>query len=280
MTQARSTRDDLTRHYDREGYVLVHDVLDTELMEEGRRHVAWLLERNPGVRPEQLHHDLMRDDPFWVRLVADERLLDVAEAFIGPDIALFASHYIAKPPHDGQAVLWHQDGSYWPLEPMRVVTLWLALDATDPENGCLRVIPRSQAADLQQMQERSDVDNVLGSGLDDAGIDDSAAVDVVLRPGGVEIHHPNLIHGSHANTSPRWRRGLTIRYIPTSTRIVSEVRWPSAFLLRGEAVAGVNEYGPWPRYVPGRHMAFAGADAWNARVDDANRRPGVVVEND
>jgi phytanoyl-CoA hydroxylase len=78
---------------------------------EASDHVGWLLERNPGVRPEQLHHHLMREDPFWVRLVGDERLLDVASRFIGDDIALFASHYICKPPFDGQPVLWHQNCS-------------------------------------------------------------------------------------------------------------------------------------------------------------------------
>ena len=266
---------DLRSRYENEGYVVAHDVLDIELIEEARRHVDWLLERTPGVRPEQLHHDLMRDDPFWVRLISDPRLLDVVEQFLGPDIALFASHYIAKRPRDGQAVLWHQDGSYWPLEPVRVVTLWLALDRTDPENGCLRVIPRSQGLDLQEMKERSDVDNVLGSGLDDSAVDESQAVDILLEPGGVEIHHPNLIHGSHANTSERWRRGLTIRYIPTSTRIKSDEPWPSAFLLRGQAVPGVNEYQPWPKFVEGRHMPFRGTDEWNRAADEANRKPGV-----
>ena len=276
MTTTEHASSDLKRQYDREGYVLVHDVLDENLVEEARQHIDWLLERNPGLRPEQLHHDLMQDDPFWVRLIADPRLLDIAEQFIGPDIALFASHYIAKRPRDGQAVLWHQDGSYWPLEPVRVVTLWLALDATDPENGCLRVIPNTQKQDLQEMIERSDVDNVLGSGMDEAQLDTSQAVDVILEPGGVEVHHPNLIHGSYANTSDRWRRGLTIRYIPTSTRIVSDEPWPSAFLLRGEAVPGVNEYRPWPLHVEGRHMPFHDAEAWNEAAREANLRPGVA----
>ena len=274
---ATERNNDLLDHYEREGYVLAPGVIDRSLVEEARRHVDWLLERNPGLRPEQLHHDLMKDDPFWVRLVSDPRLLDIVEQFLGPDIALFASHYIAKRPRDGQAVLWHQDGSYWPLEPVRVVTLWLALDATDPENGCLRVVPRSQDLDLQEMKERADVENVLGSGLDDAEVDESQAVDILLEPGGVEIHHPNLIHGSHANTSDRWRRGLTIRYIPTSTRITSDQPWPSAFLLRGKAVPGVNSYQPWPQYVEGRHMRFAGVDEWNEAAEEANRRPGVVT---
>ena len=70
--------------FERDGYVMVRNVIDQDLVEEGRRHIEWLLEHNPGTRPEQLHHSLMTDDPFWVRLVSDDRLLDVAERFVGP----------------------------------------------------------------------------------------------------------------------------------------------------------------------------------------------------
>jgi phytanoyl-CoA hydroxylase len=249
--------------FERDGYVMVRNVIDQDLVEEGRRHVEWLLEHNPGTRPEQLHHSLMTDDPFWVRLVSDDRLLDVAERFVGPNIALFASHYIAKRPYDGQQVLWHQDGSYWPLEPMEVVTLWLALDDSTPENGCMRVIPGSQQMDLQEMKPRTEVDNVLSSGMDDSFVDETKAVDIILKAGDVSMHSPNIVHGSNANTSPKWRRGLTIRYIPTTTRIVSDRQWPSAFLLRGQAVPGINNYLPWPKYVPGKHMYFRGAETFS-----------------
>jgi hypothetical protein len=44
-----------------------------------------------------------------VRLVSDDRLLNLAEIFVGKDIALFASHYVSKPPFSGLPVLWHQD---------------------------------------------------------------------------------------------------------------------------------------------------------------------------
>ena len=98
--------------------------------------------------------------------------------FVGPNIALFASHYISKRPYDDQAVLWHQDGSYWPLEPMDVVTLWLAVDDSVPENGCMRVIPGTQTSRLlrrDELQERTDVENVLESGMDPALVDESKA---------------------------------------------------------------------------------------------------------
>jgi phytanoyl-CoA hydroxylase len=275
MLQTQVTeRGALRAQYDQDGYVLVKQAIDDDLVQEARSHVTWLLARHPGVRPEQLGHTMMKSDAFWVRLISDERLLDIAQQFIGPNIALFASHYIAKPPFDGQEVLWHQDGSFWPLEPMEVVTLWLAVDDVDRENGCMRVIPGSQHSRLRatdELQVKDDGKNVLGMGMDPAQIDESQAVDIVLRAGGVEIHHPNVIHGSNANVSPRWRRGLTIRYIPASTRIISEDIWPSAFMLRGRPVPGVNHYNPWPRFAGGENMPFHDWPQWNRRAEEWNR---------
>ena len=86
--------------YERDGYAIFRNVLDTDLVREAGDHVDWLLEWHPEICPEQLHHYLMTDDPFWIRLLSDDRLLDIAEIFVGPKIALFASHYISKPPSD------------------------------------------------------------------------------------------------------------------------------------------------------------------------------------
>ena len=247
--------------YDRDGYAIFKDVVDANLVHEASDHIDWLLARHPELRPEQLWHTLVPGDPFWVRLISDDRLLDIAQMFVGPNIALFASHYLCKPAFEGMPVLWHQDGSYWPLDPMEVVTLWLAIDDSLPENGCMRVIPGSQTTELQKMQKNTDVANVLNSEIDHAFVDESRAVDFVLHPGDVSVHHPNIIHGSNANNSPRRRAGLTIRYIPTTTRITADP-WPYAFHLRGQAVPGINEYQPRPKYVEGVHMPFRGSEDW------------------
>jgi len=55
---------DLKEIFDTEGYVIVHEAIDGALVAEAQRHVHWLLERNPDVRPEQLHAHLARTDPF------------------------------------------------------------------------------------------------------------------------------------------------------------------------------------------------------------------------
>lgn len=255
-----ATTAELHTAFDHRGYAVFRNVVDADLLAEASAHVEWLERKHPDVRPENLGHVYLADDPFWVRLISDDRLVDIAAQFVGPDIALFASHYIVKPPFTGQPVLWHQDAAYWPLEPMRVVTLWLAVDYSTPENGCVRLIPGSHKGEVGAMRPVKDRPNVLSSEIA-ADIDERDAVDMVLAPGDVEVHHPNIVHGSNSNTSPNRRAGLTIRYIPTSTKITGDEQpFPSALHLRG--AAGVNRYQPKPVFDPARHMPFRGSQNW------------------
>ena len=254
----------LKREYDEKGYVVVRGAIDAELARETAAHVHWLAERNPDIRPEKFGHHILVSDPFMHRLVSDRRLVDIVEQFLGPNIAMWAAHYIAKPPRHGQKVLWHQDGSYWPLEPMEVTTIWLAATESTPANGCLRLLPGTQNNRLLSRRELVDVKdgkNVLESGIHPSQIDDSQVVDLALKPGDVSVHNPKIIHGSESNTSDTWRIGLTLRYIPTSTRVMRQ-NHPS-ILVRGKADAGNdNEYAPRPRYEPALHMPFRGLQAW------------------
>ena len=246
---------------ERDGFAIFRNVLDPDLIAEASAHVDWLAKRHPDLRPENYHHVLMRTDPFWVRLVSDPRLLDIAQQFIGPNIALFASHYICKPAGDGLPVLWHQDGAYWPLDPMDVVTLWLAVDDADRENGCMRVVPGTQALDLKELRRNAQVESVLGSETPAEFFDESKAVDIELKAGDVSVHNPRIVHGSDANTSSRRRCGLTIRYIPTTTKVTNP-DFGEVFLFRGDAVDGINEYAPFPKFKEGTHMEFRGWENW------------------
>ena len=128
-------------------------------------------------------------------------------------------------------VLWHQDGSYWPLSPCEVM-LWISVSDSTPENGCMRMIPGSQTAcRFSHWKRDATWDSVLGSSMDHL-VDEASAVDLVLKPGDVSVHHPNTIHGSGANTSDHWRLTELVRYIPTTTRITQT---PSALRIRAPA---------------------------------------------
>ena len=263
--------------YERDGFVVARGVLDPDLVGEMATHVDFLRRRFPSIPPEHYHHHIMRNDPFWVRVCADPRLLDLAASVVpflesGAPMALFSSHYFCKLPRTGMPVLWHQDGSYWPLRPMNVVTLWVAVDRSWRGNGCLKVVRGSHRGSLRELQDAKDADesgrrNVLGSATHtDADIDEEDVVLLELEPGDVSIHHPNIVHASDANTSADRRCGLTVRYISPSTQCTDPEQ--PVMLLRGEPDHRVaNAYRSWPRYRAGYDMPFSGCDAWNARRD-------------
>jgi phytanoyl-CoA hydroxylase len=127
---------DVIKRYSKDGFAILKNVIDKDLIEEMKQHVEWLIKKYPDLRLEHLHHPLIRDDAFWVRLVTDDRLLDIVKLFLGPNLACFTAHYICKPLFDGHAVFWHR--TYWKLKPMGGITSWLAVDESTPENGCLR----------------------------------------------------------------------------------------------------------------------------------------------
>ncbi|WP_327320314.1 phytanoyl-CoA dioxygenase family protein [Streptomyces sp. NBC_01235] len=275
-----STLEKVRAEYEENGFSIIRNAIPVSLVEEIKAHVSWLTERYPELRPEHLHHPLIRNDAFWVRLVSDPGLVDIAEFFLGPDLACFTAHYICKPPYDGQPVLWHQDGAYWKLDPMQALTVWIAVDECTTENGCLRVIPGSHCLPLYQPTRRTDSPNMLFSASDEKLVQEwserCGIVDVELNPGDVEIHHPNILHCSEPNTSARRRCGLDIGYIPTSTRILSDGLYLDPILVRGEPTAEINTYRPYPPYVPGETIPFAGMEAWDEEI--AVRNAGIAVD--
>ncbi len=253
----------LKDEYESNGYNISRGVVESSIVEHAERHVRWTIEQHPGETSEEIHkRSLWLDDPFYLYLARMPGLIKLAEIFVGPDLALFATGYIIKEPGNSAAVLWHQDGSYWPLEPMEVCTLWLAITNSKISNGCMRVIPRSQTMQLQNLETREDVRNLLDSGMDESLVDDTDAKDLILAPGDVSVHHPNIVHGSAPNDSEdEWRLNLVIRVISAETK-VTDPDWPGVFHLSGKKIEANNTYLSDPIWDRTRHFEFPGCETW------------------
>src|SRR3989441_7190784 len=80
----------------------------------------------------------------WVdEIVHHPAILDAVEDVIGPDIRLFHLSVWPKNAGDAAYVSWHQDATYFGLEPPLQVTAWVALTDASIEAGCMEVIPGS-----------------------------------------------------------------------------------------------------------------------------------------
>ena len=147
----------------------------------------------------------------WETMYAEPLLRGVRD-LLGDDVVAWATHYFCKLPGDGKAVSFHQDASYWGLTPAKTVTVWLALDDTDEENGAMQFLPGSHKVGHIPWKESSE-ESVLNQQIEDISIFDKPFSNN-LKAGEFSLHSSLLVHGSPKNQSSRRRCGLTIRYAP------------------------------------------------------------------
>lgn len=159
-------------------------------------------------------------EPFIHDLATHPALLAAVAEILGPEFDLLATHFFCKYGEGAPAakfVAWHQDVTYWGLEPPVAVTAWLAIDDADVENGCMRVLPGTHAAGIRAHGTASQSGNLLSVNQEVpvSAEEEASAVDLPLKAGFASLHDGCLIHGSLPNRSLRRRCGLTIRYVPT-----------------------------------------------------------------
>jgi non-heme Fe2+,alpha-ketoglutarate-dependent halogenase len=169
----------------------------------------------------------------WVdEIVHHPAILDAAEDILGPDLLCWTTNFFIKEAKSPGFVSWHQDAFYWGLSRDDVMTAWVALSPANLESGCMKFLPGSQRQDHLQHVDTFHKDNLLSRGQEIAvEVDAGAAVDCILKPGEMSLHHVKLVHGSEPNRSADRRIGLAIRYIPTDIKQL-KVR-DSATLVRG-----------------------------------------------
>lgn len=166
-------------------------------------------------------------------------IVDRVADLLGDDVVAWGSHFFCKMPGDGRAVAWHQDASYWPLSPSHAVTVWLAIDDADLENGCMKFIAGSHhSGHLTYRRSSPEEHNVLDQTVENAESFGTIVVDD-LRAGEASIHNDLLLHGSDPNMSARRRCALTLRYAAAA------VRAGSGWNEKGIVVRGHDPSGHW-----------------------------------
>ena len=242
-TSAPRLTSDQTKRYSEEGYLIYREPVFTGGQFDGLKDCfEKILADLPGeTRPESM------DVPHFAypqlfQWLFDDEVLDLVEPLIGPDIALFSSHFICKPKGNGKRVPWHEDSAYWKtmLAPMEVVTVWLAIDPSKLINGCMQVIPRTHHTGFSDYEEVDVTKNVFPTEIVRAQRDVSKAVPIELEPNQASLHDGRIMHGSDANLSNVRRCGYTMRFISTRVKFDQEKhgQYHHIYLARGRDHAG------------------------------------------
>ena len=231
--------------YEREVYLFPLPCLTRDECTEARASLA-AFERNAGMNAGQIVFKGHLAFPWSYRLAAHPAILNPVEDVIGPDIMVFASKFWIKGGRDGSFVTWHQDSAYFGIEPVELVSVWVALTDSTSANGCVRALPGTHRGPTHRHVERTGDKNLLARGQRIENIDDSGAVDFELAEGQFSMHDVHLVHGSLPNESGEPRIGLAFFYIGPQVR--STLGRRSAHLVRGEDRYGHWDADPAPRF--------------------------------
>lgn len=165
-----------------------------------------------------------RYHPAWAGNLYERRAASVAEQLQGPGLELDYDQLLAKRPGREDAVFaWHQDMAYWIDTPdPRTATVWLAVDASTPENGCLRFVPGSQAEPALRPHRPLHGDRERSHTLVTDLLPGDRVRPVPIAAGDVTVHDQRVLHGSGGNRSQGWRRAYVVAF--RSAETVAEER--------------------------------------------------------
>lgn len=160
-------------------------------------------------------------DPRIEAMAYEPRLLKIVEHLLGAEAEMFQEMALLKPPGIGREKPWHQDHAYFNLpEGTHVVGVWIALDDTYPENGCMHFLPGGHREGPIPHFNRRDWQicdtEILGK---------NQAVATPLKAGGCLIFDGLVPHGTPHNATNTRRRALQFHYVAKGTpRTTTEER--------------------------------------------------------
>ena len=229
--------------YNQNGYLKPFTAFDAEDADRQRAYFDDLVAR---VQAERADFDSYAINGFHSScrgiydVVTNPLILDHVEDLIGPNIIAWGTHFFSKLPHDPKKVAWHQDASYWPLSPSKTVTVWLAIDDADIDNGAMQFVAGShRGGQIAFEWSKPEEDNVLGQSVHDPGKYGAEEVAIEMTAGQISLHSDLLLHGSEPNASDRRRCGLTMRYCATDVRALQ------GWHLKGVLLSGEDPEGHW-----------------------------------
>jgi non-heme Fe2+,alpha-ketoglutarate-dependent halogenase len=231
--------------YERDGFVCPVDAFSSaqarawrDKLEAFERAQGQKMTRGHNFKPHLLF-------PWVDEIVHAPEILDAVEDLIGPDIRLFHLTVWPKDPGSGTYVSWHQDATYFALDPVCHVTAWIALTDAPIESGCMEVVPGSHKLGQLRHADMQDPNNLLSRGQTlTADVDRSRTAFMAVKAGQFSLHHTHLVHNSRPNRSTDRRVGLGISYIPTYARCTAPTR-VTAMLVRGRDIH--NNFDDEPR---------------------------------
>jgi phytanoyl-CoA hydroxylase len=173
-------------------------------------------------------HDL---DPVFDRFSRDGKVKALAANLGFEKSYLLQSMYIFKQPNIGGEVSCHQDSTFLYTEPIDIVGLWFAIEATI-ENGCLWAIPGGHRMGLKSRWVRAD-GGMKFEIHNEEPWSEKELVPLEVPKGSLILLNGLLPHRSFENRSSRSRHAYTVHLIKNDAKYPAENWLQRELPLRG-----------------------------------------------
>jgi len=231
MTNPIEDVQEIKKKFDRDGYAVIRGFLSpAELAKLNHELERYITECVPSLQRTDVYYEdrnnpatlkqmarMKEHDEYFAGMITQPKWTSLAETLLSDQAVAKELEWFNKPPAVGKPTPPHQDGYYYMLEPNEAVTMWLALDPVDENNGCIRYIPGSRHKALRPHGSSG----VLGfsQGITDYNsADRSAEAPIVASPGDLLVHHAGTIHRADGNPSQRHRRSLGLIFYAARAR--------------------------------------------------------------
>jgi phytanoyl-CoA hydroxylase len=163
--------------------------------------------------------DLQVHSKFFNTIMTDSELEKLAEAVLGEKVIGKNVEYFNKPPKIGKSTPPHQDAYYFNIKPRQALTMWMALEDADEENGCVSYIAGSHLKEMRP-HDRTQTLGFSQSITNYGTAEDMAALrSFPAKPGDLLIHHSMTVHSAGPNTTAsRSRKALGLIYFGESAQ--------------------------------------------------------------
>jgi len=217
--------------FDEQGYVFLPGFQTSAEIEEVNENLSRFIRTvAPSLPAEQVFYENKADknslkqiqklnehDSFFNDLMTRGVFRELAETLLGSDVTCQNMQYFNKPPGIGQPTPAHQDGYYFKLAPCEALTMWMALEPVDEENGCVRYVPKSHKRGMRPHGKTGTLG--FSQGITDFPneLDSANEIGFPAQPGDLLAHHALTIHRADGNSSlTRHRRALGLIYYSTN----------------------------------------------------------------
>jgi ectoine hydroxylase-related dioxygenase (phytanoyl-CoA dioxygenase family) len=230
-----------------EGYLGPFELCTPEEMDPIRSRIDREVISTEGLSPHSRNQCRHLDNRVVYELCAHPAIVERMASIYGPDLVLWRSNLFVKNP-GAPEIPWHQDGNYWPIEPVVNISAWLAIDPSTIANSCVQLIPGTHRKIVPHIKSPEGM--AFNEMADPACVDTSKAINMELKPGQFFLFNERTLHHSEPNRSKERRLGLAVRVtIPIvkvyhdSPKLFPEHR---VLLLSGEDRMSLNQMGNPP----------------------------------